>query len=69
MAADELNVRCPNCGRPVTRSPRTPAPFFPFCSERCKLLDLGKWFRGEHRIEEPLRDTPAEGAPPGDEPD
>ncbi|HEY1490256.1 MAG TPA: DNA gyrase inhibitor YacG [Verrucomicrobiae bacterium] len=29
--------------------------FGPFCSERCKLVDLGKWFAGEHAISEPLR--------------
>ena len=27
----------------------------PFCSRRCQLVDLGKWFGGEHRISEPLR--------------
>ena len=29
--------------------------FGPFCSERCKLVDLGKWFNAEHAISEPLR--------------
>jgi endogenous inhibitor of DNA gyrase (YacG/DUF329 family) len=29
--------------------------FGPFCSRRCKLVDLGKWFGGEHAISEPLR--------------
>jgi endogenous inhibitor of DNA gyrase (YacG/DUF329 family) len=28
--------------------------FGPFCSQRCKLVDLGKWFGGEHVISEPL---------------
>jgi hypothetical protein len=27
----------------------------PFCSERCKLIDLGKWLGEEHRISEPIR--------------
>jgi hypothetical protein len=31
-------------------------PFFPFCSRRCKLIDLGKWLEEEHRIEESLED-------------
>jgi len=26
------------------------APFFPFCSERCKLIDLGAWLDVEYRI-------------------
>lgn len=36
------------------------APFFPFCSERCKLVDLGKWFEEEHRICEPAEDRSIE---------
>lgn len=27
----------------------------PFCSTRCKLIDLGKWFGEEYRVSEPLR--------------
>jgi uncharacterized protein len=30
-------------------------PFGPFCSKRCKLIDLGKWFGEENVISEPLR--------------
>ncbi len=26
------------------------APFLPFCSRRCRLVDLGKWLEGEYRI-------------------
>ena len=55
MCAGELKVRCPTCRKEVVRSPLSNAPFFPFCSERCRLLDLGKWLTGEHRIEEPLQ--------------
>jgi len=29
---------------------------FPFCSERCKLLDLGKWCAGEYTISTPIYD-------------
>ena len=32
-------MRCPTCGRPV----RFGDPLMPFCSERCKLIDLGNW--------------------------
>ena len=38
----------------MVRSAGHEAPHLPFCSERCKLLDLGKWLDGTHRIEEPL---------------
>jgi len=30
-------------------------PYGPFCSHRCKLIDLGKWLSSEHVISEPLR--------------
>ncbi len=41
-------VRCPNCGKPVEWSPK--AKWRPFCSERCRLIDLGAWADEEHRI-------------------
>lgn len=41
-------VSCPNCGTMVEWSEA--APFRPFCSERCKLIDLGAWAAEEHRI-------------------
>jgi len=40
--------RCPTCKQPVAERAVNPA--FPFCSERCRLLDLGKWFDGQYRI-------------------
>lgn len=38
---------CPNCGK---MTPGDGAPWRPFCSERCRLIDLGKWAAGEYRI-------------------
>jgi uncharacterized protein len=32
-------------------------PFRPFCSERCKLIDLGRWAGGEYRI--PTKEKPS----------
>lgn len=43
---------CPTCRKPVTVG----AEDFPFCSERCRLLDLGKWASGEYRISSPVLD-------------
>src|SRR5256885_13728670 len=44
--------QCPHCTRQVTW-PDTPT--YPFCSERCQLIDLGAWASGEYRIPaEPL---------------
>jgi endogenous inhibitor of DNA gyrase (YacG/DUF329 family) len=58
MREQEWRTDCPTCGREVRRSPSRKAPFFPFCSERCKLLDLGRWFEEEHRIEDSLEGGP-----------
>ncbi len=46
-------VPCPTCGRLVAWRPEEQ--WRPFCSERCKLIDLGEWFSEERRIagEEP----------------
>lgn len=41
-------LRCPMCKSPVR--PRLENRFFPFCSERCKLIDLGKWMGEEYRV-------------------
>lgn len=43
--------------------------FAPFCSHRCKLVDLGKWLGEEHRVSEPLRPEHFSGyedLPPGE---
>lgn len=39
---------CPQCRQPARLEPDNP--FRPFCSERCKLLDLGEWFAGRYAI-------------------
>ena len=41
-------ARCPVCRRTV--APREGNEAFPFCSPRCRLIDLGKWLGGEYRI-------------------
>ena len=46
------SVKCPTCGK---RGDWFSGAFGPFCSRRCKLLDLGKWFSEEHAISEPLK--------------
>ncbi len=45
-----LSLRCPTCRKLVLRS----EPDFPFCSERCRLIDLGKWASGGYVISTPL---------------
>lgn len=46
------NVICPTCNKSGNWFA---TPWGPFCSKRCKLIDLGKWLGGEHVISEPLR--------------
>ena len=48
-------VKCPTCEAPVEWGPQSPSR--PFCSERCKLIDLGAWAAEEHSIPgDPLED-------------
>jgi endogenous inhibitor of DNA gyrase (YacG/DUF329 family) len=48
-------VKCPRCGK---KTDITNNPYRPFCSERCKLIDLGNWLSGNYRI--PTRESPAD---------
>lgn len=43
---------CPICKRPVELFSEN----VPFCSDRCRLLDLGKWASGDYRIASPVLD-------------
>lgn len=47
-----LSLRCPTCKKLVLRAD----PDFPFCSERCRLLDLGKWASDGYVISTPITD-------------
>ena len=48
-----IRLHCPTCKKLVTRKD----PEFPFCSERCREVDLGKWASGQYVVSEPLQDT------------
>jgi uncharacterized protein len=41
-------VKCPTCRRPVEWS--AASIYRPFCSDRCRLIDLGAWFSEQHKI-------------------
>ena len=43
-------INCRRCRKVLHYAEVADLPFFPFCSERCKLLDLGAWLDEEHRI-------------------
>ena len=57
---------CPHCGKPA---PWEANPWRPFCSERCRLTDLGNWASGAYRIPGPPmtseadKERPEEDAP------
>jgi endogenous inhibitor of DNA gyrase (YacG/DUF329 family) len=55
-----LSLRCPTCNKPVLRAD----PEFPFCSERCRLIDLGKWASDGYVVSMPIFD-PDEPEQPG----
>jgi hypothetical protein len=43
-----MKIKCPICNKVTTWEEN---PNRPFCSERCKLIDLGKWAEEHYRIE------------------
>ncbi len=55
-------VPCPTCRREIAYTTRNP--WRPFCSERCRRLDLGAWASERYRVAAP----PAEESDPGDPP-
>jgi endogenous inhibitor of DNA gyrase (YacG/DUF329 family) len=59
-------VPCPRCGAATAFTPENR--WRPFCSERCKIVDLGAWANEEYRVPAPLAphpddapDTPPDG--------
>ena len=45
-------LRCPTCKTLVTAGGED----YPFCSDRCRRIDLGKWASGDYRITSPVLD-------------
>ncbi len=43
---------CPICRKVVLVENEN----FPFCSDRCRLLDLGKWASGDYKVSTPIQD-------------
>jgi len=59
-----MTLRCPICGRSMPGRGAAEWPQFPFCSDRCRLVDLGRWLGESYRI------TPeSEGEAPADQND
>jgi uncharacterized protein len=45
-------MKCPTCKQRVDVGAKD----FPFCSERCRLIDLGKWAAGQYVVSSPVQD-------------
>jgi endogenous inhibitor of DNA gyrase (YacG/DUF329 family) len=63
VRAVKRTTQCPTCQRPVAWTPESP--WRPFCSERCKLIDLGAWVSEQHAIpgDEGLDFSDGDGTP------
>jgi len=57
VVEEKIKARCPRCGKLIHWEGN---PYRPFCSQRCKLIDLGKWIDEKYRL-------PSEELPSGDE--
>ncbi|MFA5293083.1 MAG: DNA gyrase inhibitor YacG [Phycisphaerae bacterium] len=56
-----MESRCPICEKQVCKPSEAKnhtdnIGFFPFCSERCKLVDLSRWFQSEYIISSPIQE-------------
>lgn len=56
-------MRCPICRKPSAerRADESGKSLYPFCSERCRLIDLGRWLDGVYQV------PAAQDAPRGEE--
>ena len=48
-----VKLHCPICKKSVKNT----GPDFPFCSDRCRIIDLGKWASGQYVISSPVSDA------------
>ena len=53
---------CPICQKSV--APRAENPSFPFCSRRCRAVDLGRWLGEEYRVPDKRGDEREDELPP-----
>ncbi len=64
VAFETLVVACPSCGKKIAWS--TCNKYRPFCSERCKLTDLGAWAAERYRLAGEAREEDASSPGTGD---
>jgi endogenous inhibitor of DNA gyrase (YacG/DUF329 family) len=58
------SLRCPTCRKIVLASD----PDYPFCSNRCRVIDLGRWISGGYVISSPVSDPESGGEAEYNEP-
>lgn len=47
-----IQTRCPICETPLRAASAADLPYLPFCSDRCKRIDLGRWLGESYRIDD-----------------
>lgn len=52
VRTNSIRLHCPICKKLVKKAD----PEFPFCSPRCRTIDLGKWASGAYVVSSPIRD-------------
>ena len=64
-----IRVKCPLCARSFEIEQLGDLPSFPFCTERCKMIDLGRWIDGAYAIPDKSQAEPTGTADLDDEDD
>ncbi len=59
-----LKIKCPNCKQEVNWEDNK---WRPFCSERCKMIDLGTWAKEDYRISEGADHVTIDNTKPDDD--
>lgn len=54
--AKPTKSKCPICGKPVAAESEA----FPFCTPRCRQIDLGRWLTGDYVISRPIEQSDLE---------
>ena len=51
MTKQQSGGKCPICNSSNKDIEGKPGPYFPFCSKRCKLVDLANWMQGSYTLD------------------
>ena len=55
-----IRGKCPLCGKTYEVVSLDALPSFPFCTPRCRLIDLGRWIDGAYVLPEPAQPAPTQ---------